>query len=167
MDTDGPHTDGSCWTTLVGRCGDHMRMADVGTTYLRQLWDHVPWQFCGPTCNGNSWEHMRWQFRNTNAMPFVGTINGCQFLGPQTITLLGPTCEGSCGDHIRMEVLENTCNLISGDNRRYYCWGTRRYQFCGLHAISVLGTTSYTGVNLKSPSSGVRILNCHTFSYKA
>jgi len=47
-------------------------------------------------------------------MPFVGTIYGCQFLGPHAITLLGPTCEGSCWDHIRMEVLENTCNLISG-----------------------------------------------------
>ena len=42
-----------------------------------------------------------------------------------------------------------------------------RCQFWGTHALSVLGTMSYTVIKLKSPPSGVRILNCHTFVYRA
>jgi len=147
-------------------------MAVVGPHAMAVLRTHMQWQFLRPhamvvqeqKCYALRRDHIRLSVLRTTCK---GTIYGCQFLGPHAITLLGPTCEGSCWDHIRMEVLENTCNLISGDNRWYYCWGTRRCQFWWLHAISVLGTTSYTGVNLKSPPSGVRILNCHAFSYRA
>ena len=33
--------------------------------------------------------------------------------------------------------------------------------------VSVLGTTSLAGVRLQPPLSDVRILNCHTFIYRA
>jgi hypothetical protein len=109
------------------------------------------------TCHGSSGENMR-----------------CQYLEPHAIAVFT--------DHIKVAVSGNMCNLNSGDHTRCFCWGTHmmevlgktwdvisgghiQWKFWGQCAMLFLETTSYTGVKLKSPPSGVRILNCHMFIY--
>jgi hypothetical protein len=141
-------------------------------------------QFCGSTCDGNSWDHMQWQFWDPNMMPSVGIIYGFQFFGPHAMAILGSTFHGSSGENIRRQYLNPHAMAVVGTTNGWQFWRTRaisilwstrdviarehiQWKFLGQYGVSFLGTTSYTGVKLKSLPSGVRILNCHTFSYRA
>jgi hypothetical protein len=117
----------------------------------------------GITCDGSSGTHMRCQFWDSHAMSFLGTTcdgsSGTHMdwsCGDHIrMAVLGPTCDVIARDHIRMAVLGTTYDGSSGDNMRYHFWRP--------HSVSVFGSTSYTGVKLKSPPSDARILNCHKF----
>jgi hypothetical protein len=176
MDTDGPYRNGSG--------GDHMRMAAVGKHDMSVLRTHMRLEFLGPhamgllgtkynaicrdyirlsilwtTCHGNSEDHT---FGNS------GVHIPWQFWGKLSMALFRPTCDGSCGDHKRMadfwetraiSILWTTRDVIAGEHTRW--------KFLGQYGVPFLGTMSYTGVKLKSLPSGVRIMNCHTFSCRA
>jgi hypothetical protein len=57
-----------------------------------------------------------------------------------------------------MEFLGTKWDIISGGQIRWKLWGK--------YAISVLDIAPYTGVKLKSPSSGIMILDCHISIYR-
>jgi len=138
----------------------HMRLQYLGPHTMAVL---------GPKCDAICRDHIRLSVLGPHVMAIRGTICHCSF-GDHMYDILGTTCHGSSGENMKWHYLDQhtdgssgehvqsqiiSRDIIAGKNQRCILWGQQ--------AMSVLGTTSYTGVKLKSPPSGVRILNCHTF----
>jgi hypothetical protein len=83
---------------------------------------------------------MQWKFWDPNAMSFVGTIYGFQFLGPHVMAILGTTymaivgtiCHGSSGDHMRWQYLDPHAMAFLGNP----------YNLKQYHSILLLGNTN-------------------------
>jgi len=143
----GPHAMAVLGPICNAICRHHIRLSVLGTTCNGNYVDHI-WQFLGPQV---------WQFWGPYSMTVLGKLYDGSIWTHMRWQLWGPHTDGNSGVHVQSQIISR--DIIAGKHKRCILWGQQ--------AMSVLGTTSYTGVKLKSLPSGVRILNCHTFSYRA